>query len=117
MLENAAGTARQLTERNTGAEPDLNLAIPNDYFIVPMPQSQLMCTTRLTWGVLAVSSAQLPKQALRALQLSTDCRQTCSLRKSAKLQEKQEWSRSETSKSPSFRCAVDTMNSLVLFAR
>ncbi len=45
MLGIAARTARQLTERNTGAEPDLNLATLDDYFIMPMPQSQLMCTT------------------------------------------------------------------------
>lgn len=51
--ENAAGTALQLFERNTGADTGLNLAIPEYYFIMPMPQRQLMCTTltrQVDWG-------------------------------------------------------------------
>ena len=74
MLGNAAGTARRYAERNIGAETDLNLAVPQDYFIMPMPQSQLMCTLTC-WGVANSHLCSVAKTSSSRIAMSTDCRQ------------------------------------------
>lgn len=107
--------AAQFTKRNTGVETDLSVASPEDCSIVTMPQSQL-CTLKrdVDWGVSSRLSCQNKLFAHCNCQRTADRLVACGSPLSCKRNNSQVDQRHQ---SPSFRCAVDTMNSLVLFAR